>query len=395
MKEKLKPAFMILACGFCLTLSGCSLLFVAQGKTGVSTTPPGKIPRAASMEKRMGSPVVVKYRVEKGDTLPFLAEAYYGKPNAAEKILRENPRFRRHGMKPGNLVRIVNPDYFPSKDELKKKREKLLKPSKPATPSLTPDPSLAFSTADTDADEKDVTPVRRPRVNRAFAPGEKLTYQVRALSMIAGFASLEVGNYVTLDGRPCYPLIARANAAFPFSTFYAVKDVQTSYFDAVDFLTWKFENDVSEGRYKARNLELYRQLDHRMVRRHNDEKPEEMDIPAYDQDIISCFYYFRLLPLKVGVKYAIPTTSAGKNYKLIVKVVGREKITTAAGTFDCFRLKPFVKYETVFRNSENIDLWVTADERHIPVLIKSAILIGSIEISLLEATLPEMRQAKR
>ena len=72
-------------------------------------------------------------------------------------------------------------------------------------------------------------------------------------------------------------------------------------------------------------------------------------------------------------------------------MTGRETLTTGAGTFDCFRLKPFVKYETIFRNSENIDLWVTANFRHIPVLIKSAILIGNIEISLLEASLPEIK----
>jgi len=61
------------------------------------------------------------------------------------------------------------------------------------------------------------------------------------------------------------------------------------------------------------------------------------------------------------------------------------------GTFDCYLVKPYVKHDTVFRNSEDIDMWVTADLRHVPVLIKSAIVIGSIEISLLEATLPEIK----
>ena len=81
-----------------------------------------------------------------------------------------------------------------------------------------------------------------------------------------------------------------------------MKDVQTSYFDAVDFLTWEFENNVAEGNYKAHNLELYDQLGHQLTRRHNGEKVEKFDIPAFDQDIISCFYYFRLLPLSVGKK---------------------------------------------------------------------------------------------
>jgi hypothetical protein len=35
-------------------------------------------------------------------------------------------------------------------------------------------------------------------------------------------------------------------------------------------------------------------------------------------------------------------------------------------------------------------MWVTADSRHVPVFIKSGIVIGSIEISLIQAILPEM-----
>src|SRR6185369_16638716 len=106
-------------------------------------------------------------------------------------------------------------------------------------------------------------------------------------------------------------------------------------------------------------------IKHKLKRKHNDEKTEEIDIPPYCQDIISCFYYFRLLPLETGKKYAIPTTSGGQNYKLIIQVMGREKITIPAGTFDCLKVRPFVKHDTVFRNEEDIDLWVTADPRHI------------------------------
>jgi hypothetical protein len=75
---------------------------------------------------------------------------------------------------------------------------------------------------------------------------------------------------------------------------------------------------------------------------------------------------------------------------MIVQVIKREKITVPAGTFDCFLTKPFVKYGTVFRNKEDINLWITADDRHIPILIKSAIVIGNIEVSLLDATVPDI-----
>ncbi len=366
-------------------LQGCSLLFVAKGKTGFAEVKGGEIPQAASLSKKMSRTDIIHYKIQPGDTLAFLAKIFYGKPDAQNRLARDNHVSPRSSLVPGHVLRIVNPVYFPDPGELNKKRELL----KTKTPESEIKAGSAFSESDKGMEEKDIAIIPRPKVNRAFAPGERLVYEVKALSVVAGQASLEVGDCVMVNGRPCYPLTARAKAAFPFSAVYPVKDVQTSYFDTVDFLTWKFENNVSEGSYKARNQEAYDQINHELTHRHNDEKPENVNIPPFSQDLISCFYYFRLLPLEVGKKYAIPTSSGGKNYKLIIQVIRRERVTLPTGVFDCFFVKPFVKYETVFRNEEDIDLWVTADVRHIPVLIRSGIVIGSIEISLLQAALPE------
>jgi phage tail protein X len=344
----------------------------------------------------MSRKVVLRCKVVEGDTLDFIAGMFYKKTaSARRRIALENHLRAGSALRPGQVLRIVEPDYFPDPGEFKRRRQERDKTTRegikaPGGKGGSPPPPLAFSESDNADDEKDVVQVPRPKANRAFAPGEKLVYEVRVLSILAGHASLEVDPFTKLAGRPCYPIVARATAAFPFRTVYRVDDVQTSYFDTVDFLTWKFENEVHEGSYYAHNLELYDQLGHKLARRHNQEAWESIDIPPFDQDIISCFYYFRLLPLEAGKEYAIPTTSGGRNYKLLTRVIGREKVTVPAGTFDCLRLKPMVKYETVFRNKEDIDLWVTADERHIPVRVKSAIVIGNIDIVLLEAVLPDL-----
>ena len=387
-KEKFVFAFLFLCFPF---LQGCSLLFVARGKTSIASMQPAAAPYAKSQEKQMDRTVVLHYQVQNGDTLEFIAEAYYGTDSIKGKLARQNHLNPQKPLKLERDLRIINPLNYPDKGELDQKRQAYLqKLSKSATSVALSKPSQAFSEEDTAEDEKDVQKVPRPKVNKAFAQGERLTYEVRAIGVLAGYATLSVENFVKVDNRPCYTLVAKAKTAFPFSTFYPVNDIQTSYFDSVDYLTWKFQNDVHEGGYTARNRETYDQLKHQLVHQHNQDSVEAVDIQPYTQDIISCFYYFRLLPMEVGSKYMIPTSSAGKNYKLIIKVVGRERIKSSAGTFDCFHAKPFVKYGTVFRNKEDIDLWITADDRHIPVLIKSAIVIGNIEVSLLDAVVPDI-----
>jgi hypothetical protein len=374
-----------------LFFQGCNLLFVAQGKTSFKAAPAGDIPTADSLSKQMNRAVVLNYIVEKGDKLDFIAQLYYSDVSGKKKLAKENSLKRGAPLKAGRVLRIVEPVFYPSPEEIRKKRETYQSTAQAtSTPSIKPSRSPS-PVATLIAEEKDITIVPRPKTNLAFAPGEKFTYEVKALGVVAGFAGLEVGDCVKVEGRPCYPLIAKAKSAFPFSTVYTVDDVQTSYFDTVDFFTWKYESKVVEGGYRAHNVELFRQLKHKMVRQHNEETPEESDIPSYTQDIISCFYYFRLLPAEEGKNYVIPASASGKNYKLLVKVLGREKIKVGAGTFDCLKVKPFVKYDTVFRNKRDIELWVTADQRHIPVLVRSAILIGSVEVALLDVVIPEIK----
>ena len=383
----MKPLGFSLILVLVLGLGGCSLLFVAKGETRYVASKwkgePATASLAAQMEKTPentaevdGNSAAVTYQVRKGDNLWKLSKLFYGDGRHVHSLEKDNGLDPAKIFKVGIVLKIVSPTRNPTDGESLR------------TP--TPEPGAAISSPLSPEDRIPLTAVSRPKVNAAFAPGEKLKFEVRVLSVLGGYATLEVGSPVNVEGRPCLPLIALANSAFPFSTFYNVDDVQTSYFDAVDFLTWKFENKVSEGNYKAHNVELYHQLQHQLVRQHNLNPPETTPIPAFTQDIISCFYYVRLLPLQIGDRFGVPTTSGGKNYQLVVSVVGREKVTVPAGTFDCFKLKPIVKYETVFRNKEDIELWVTADPRHIPVLIKSAIVVGNISIALLDATLPQM-----
>ena len=386
----LKKIVLIGLAGF--LLQGCSLLFVAKGKTGMAAVKFQEIPKAKSLSEKMDRTDIIRHQVEDGETLSFLGKAYFGdEKEGAVQIAKANHLNVHSKLKLGKILRIVNPVNFPTAGELKAQQTALDKKPVEAEKKSEKPPNPVVSTLDNAQTEKEIVKIARPKVNEAFAPGEKLVYEVRALSVIAGQASLEVDSPVMVEKRPCYPLVARAKAAFPFSAIYPVKDVQTSYFDAVDFLTWKFENDVSEGSYKVQNSERYDQVKHRLWRRHNNNAPEEVDIPPFAQDLISCFYYFRLLPMELGKKYSIPTSSTGKNYNLVIAVIRREKVTIPMGTFDCYLVKPYVKHDTVFRNSGNIDLWVTADSRHVPVLVKSSILIGSVEISLLQATLPEIK----
>ncbi len=362
-----------------LGLSGCSLLFVAKGGTRMGKGKEAPAPAADDLTQQINKPNIVTFKTRPEETFGTVSELFFGDSDQAAAIAKWNHLSPRKKLKPGTKLKIQNPDQSPNLAKL------------PPVAKTAPPPPVPSVTA-VPTPQVSITLIPRATANHAFGPGEKLKFEVRALSMLGGYATLDVENYTTVAGRPCLVITSRANSVFPFSALFPVKDVQSSYFDSKNFMTWKFENHVNEGSYHASNMEVYDQVQHSFWHQHNQELIETKPLAPFSQDLISCFYYFRLLPIEVGKSFSIPTQSGGKNYQLIVEVLGRESVTVPAGTFDCFRVKPIVKEDTVFHNTGDIDLLVTADERHFPVRIKSSLVIGSINIDLVDASFPPMGQ---
>jgi hypothetical protein len=109
-----------------------------------------------------------------------------------------------------------------------------------------------------------------------------------------------------------------------------------------------------------------------------DEDLRLVDIPPHALDVLSCMYYARALPLEVGGVYTLDCHTDNDNYPLQVTVLRTERIRVPAGTFDCILVKPELRGEGIFDQQGEILVWMTDDSRHMPVLMRSAIVIGEI-----------------
>jgi hypothetical protein len=67
-----------------------------------------------------------------------------------------------------------------------------------------------------------------------------------------------------------------------------------------------------------------------------------------------------------------------------VKFLGRQRIEVDAGTFQCLLIEPLVKEGGLFKSEGRVIIWMTDDERKIPVKVSTQILIGSIYAELRE-----------
>jgi hypothetical protein len=217
-----------------------------------------------------------------------------------------------------------------------------------------------------------------------FGVGERLVYSVQYGIVNAGEAILEVKNIGVIDAKPVYCIVSDARTNDVFSVFYRVRDRFLSFMDTTDLVSLRYEKHLREGKFKSDRVVVFDQKQHKAFY-----EEKEITIAPRTQDVLSAMYYSRTLPLKVGHTFALANHTDGKNYPLIVKVLGAERITVEAGTFDCLVVEPFLRYPGIFTQKGRVKLWVTNDRYKIPVLMKSKVIIGEVSAVLTEYKLAE------
>ncbi len=223
-------------------------------------------------------------------------------------------------------------------------------------------------------------------VNNAFVSGEKMTYSVSWSKILqAGIAVMEVRNGETVRDRKTLQLISRTHSVGMVDVVYPVRDMVESIVDADDLRSIAFTLKESHGtRKRAREMTFDRENSTVRVIINNG-VPETHTVPERVLDALSSLYYVRTRQdFIVGKPIIVDVHDSGKTWAIEVHTLGRETITTPAGEFKTIMVKTYPKYEGVFMHKGEIFIWITDDDRKLPVLMKSKISIGSIIATLIE-----------
>ncbi len=211
--------------------------------------------------------------------------------------------------------------------------------------------------------------------NKAFAVGERLTFSVDYGFIHAGTAIMTVERIDKIMGREVFHITSWAFSGRTFSFFFKVEDKIDSYVDVEGLFSWRSEKHIREGKYRADRVYNLYQL-HGIAR--NMIRGDTLHIPPFAQDALSALYYVRTQELIPGTQIHIPQFDNGKMYNLAVDIQKREKIKVPAGEFNAILVEPLLASEGIFKSEGRMRIWLTDDERKIPVKMTSKIAIGSI-----------------
>ncbi len=227
----------------------------------------------------------------------------------------------------------------------------------------------------------------RPIRNFSFGVGETLHYDIGWQSIVAGKGQMVVNAPVDTNQRLCFPVVSTVESTPFFSTFYRVDDSAVSFIDVRQIYPVRFEKYLREGKYRSDQIADFDATTGKAYT-----PKDTLDIPAYVQDALSLLYYVRTLDMKPETEFTVDNFTGKKSYTLTVRILHRERIEVKAGTFSTIVVEPLLQAAGLFKQEGKLKVWLTDDRLHLPVLMKSKVLVGSIVAELTDYRLGTVRR---
>jgi hypothetical protein len=218
----------------------------------------------------------------------------------------------------------------------------------------------------------------------AYRVGERLTYDISFAQFVsAAHAELFVagrGRYFDRDGvqlRAHVETSGVVNVAL-----LGINNDYTTFIDAASGLPYRTQQVVREaGRTSEASTDYNQPAGTGAIpaKLHAGEFPGVFDL-------LSAVYRLRAMPLSEGVAYSITVRNEGQDYQADVRVIDRTLIKTNVGSFNTLVVKVTAKNSHL----DNIRVYLSEDEWHVPVLVTAKHSDGEIraELAASELTTP-------
>ena len=216
-----------------------------------------------------------------------------------------------------------------------------------------------------------------------FAVGETLTYSAKLGMLTLGSGTLQVAGIDSVRGVETFRLRFRLQGK---TLFYSLDDVLESWVATDDFSSRRFVQDfVENDKPRRKTFEIF--PDSGFYREKG--RDTTFSSPSEPLDDAAFFYFVRITPLEVGKKYVFDRYFRKEKNPVTIEVVKREKMELPDGSkVECLVLHPVIDTKGMFSKRSDTRIWLTDDERKLPVQIRSKFPFGTITLRLKDMVVP-------
>lgn len=224
----------------------------------------------------------------------------------------------------------------------------------------------------------------------AFAPGEQLTYRFHYGLLDAAEATIVV-NAAKKSSR--WTIDAKGKSTGAFSWFFKVDDHYQSHIDPDSGYPIHFQRDIKEGGYELHQDYTFDQVNFLVdAISFKKKKPprksqHHLNEPVYD--MVSGIYGLRQIEfhsLQPGDTASVPIFMDEEFFLLKVIYAGNEDVKWKGEKWSCALLHPVIQTGRIWKNPDDLAVYITNDSNRIPLLAETRILFGTIKMELTNAS---------
>ena len=225
---------------------------------------------------------------------------------------------------------------------------------------------------------------RRPPTD-PFRVGEKVVHAITYLGATAGHLTLSVKPFAVVNGKKSYNFHIEVKSTSFFSKVFAVDDEIQTYVDYESLVPHAFKLNIHDA-YQVKEAQSYFDNDslradyweHKYTEKGgHEEKKQNWAILPFSQNPFSAIFYMRIFNWTVGKDYVFRVADDEKNVEFKAHALGKEVLTTEAGTFNTIKLKAEVVSRGKLKATD-FYLWISDDSRKYVLRIDVKLPVGTL-----------------
>jgi len=226
--------------------------------------------------------------------------------------------------------------------------------------------------------------------NAAFLEGEELVYKVYYNWQFIWIPAGEV-RFNLKETEDTYEVEVKGSSYPSYDGFFQVNDYYASSIDKETMQPTKFIRDVEQGKYLRYDSIVFNRDDYvikeYLGKYQHSTKEYNFEFQDCIQDMVSVFYLLRNYEdsnIEKGLTLPINVFFDKEFYNLDVKVLdkGKRRIK-GLGKQDVIHISPQIVSGEVFKEGDEMNIWVSDNESKIPLMIESAVTVGSVKAVLI------------
>jgi len=176
-----------------------------------------------------------------------------------------------------------------------------------------------------------------------------------------------------------------------WDSFFKIRDIYESYVNPVTLKPSLYKRSIDEGGWTKKEKYVFKGTTVNSVskKKSTPETQNTFTIGASTQDVISLLYKVRTMDLskfKVGQTQNLMIVFDEKQIPVTLKFMGKETVNAGnLGKKECYKLSIGAKTDALKGKDKNL-IWLTADDKKVPALLKFSIPVGTGQLTLTSAS---------